>query len=299
MSPCPPAPVRVEPHPDADNPVLTAADVDDVSHVSFVADPFVVRTGGRYHLFFEVKSRERRSLLGLGDTSPAFDVAHATSEDGLDWTYEGVVLPSAQAEHTYPFVFRHGGTWYMTPSPAGTTPDEFRVYRGDPFPDEWTVVDRALTGEVRIDPTPFRYGDRWYLQYQEAGSYDVRLRYADSLLDGEWREHPASPLFTPGGNDIAPGGRPLVYETHVDVFFRRGTPGIVEHWRMTDLGPDRVEMRELDASPIVAGTGGRDWNGQNMHHVDAGTTRGPGDPVVVDGQDGEGSYRIGVYARER
>lgn len=86
--------LAVEPRPGAANPVLTAGDVDDVE---FVADPFVVRSRTTYNLFFEIKSR-RTSLFGLRD-HPQFDIGHATTEDGLDWTYRGVVLPSSQAEH--------------------------------------------------------------------------------------------------------------------------------------------------------------------------------------------------------
>jgi len=289
--------LRVESRPRVENPVLTATDVDDVEDVHFVADPFVVRDGDRFHLFFEVKSDGPRRLFGLRGTGAQFDTAHATSHDGLDWNYEGVVLPDGQAGHTYPFVFRHDGDWLMTPSPAGSTPKEFRVYRADPFPGEWTLVDRALTGEVRIDPTPFRFEGRWYLLYQEAGSYDVVLRHADSLVGGTWEEHPASPLFSPGGNDIAQGGRPFVREGCVDVFFRRGTPGIVESWRLVDLSPDSLEAHELPTSPVVSGTGEAGaWNGRNMHHVDAGPAANSGnDLVLVDGQDDERDYRIGVY----
>lgn len=287
---------RVEPHPDVTNPVLTAADVDDVDDVTFVADPFVVRDGraGPFHLFFEIKSRTPQ-WFGLRGTKPQFDIGHATSADGVDWAYQGVVIPASQAEHTYPFVFRHDGDWFMTPSPAGSTPNEFRVYRATSFPDEWTLVDRALRGQVRIDPTPFRYEDIWYLPYQEAGSFDVRLRYADSLVDGDWREHPDSPLFTPGGNDIAQGGRPVVHETCVDLFFRRGTPGLVEYWRCTELSPTSLRMRQLPASPIVSGTGLGGWNGRNMHHIDLGVVTAETDIVLVDGQDDNRDYRIGVY----
>jgi hypothetical protein len=293
-----PSALRVEPHPEATNPVLAREDVDDVDDVSFVADPFVVHDGERYHLFFEIKSRTPR-WFGLRGTTGRFDIGHATSLDGLDWTYRGVVIPAEQGEYTYPFVFRHDGDWLMTPSPAGSSPREFRVYRASAFPDEWTLVDRALSGHVRIDPTPFAYEGTWYLPYQEAGTFDVRLRYADTLVGGDWREHPASPLFTPGGNDIAQGGRPLVHDDCVDLFFRRGTPGLVEYWRLAELSPTSLRMRELPESPVVSGTGSDGWNGRNMHHIDAGPTRDGSDAVLVDGQDREHEYRLGVYRQSR
>jgi hypothetical protein len=298
-------PLRVDRSADADrNPVLTAADVDDVDHVSFVADPFVVRAGsgpegdaGPYHCFFEVKRRDRHPVFGLRDTESRFDIGHATSPDGRDWTYEGVVLPATQAEHTYPHVFRHDGDWWMIPSPAGSTPDELRVYRATDFPDDWALVDTALRGAVRIDPTPFRYGGTWFLVHQ-APDYTVRLRWSETLVGGDWVEHPASPLFDPSGNDIAPGGRPLVDAGAgtVDLFFRRGDPGIVEAWRVVAPSRENWSMHELPTSPVVAGSGEAGaWDERNVHHVDAGLARATGsDRVLVDGQDADRRYRLGV-----
>jgi hypothetical protein len=301
-------PLRVDRSTDADrNPVLTAADVADTPHVSFVADPFVVRAGAAdavsepYHCFFEVKRRDRRSLLGLRDTEARFDIGHATSPDGRDWTYEGVVLPAAQAEHTYPHVFHHDDDWWMVPSPAGSTPDELRVYRAADFPTDWELVDTALAGAVRIDPTPFEFDGTWFLLHQ-APDYSVRLRWSERLVGGEWHEHPASPLFDPGGNDIAPGGRPLVDATAgtVDLFFRRGDPGIVESWRVVAPSREDWAMHELPTSPVVAGSGEAGaWDERNVHHVDAGLARATGsDLVLVDGQDTDRRYRLGV-ARTR
>jgi hypothetical protein len=289
-------PPHVGPHPDVDNPVLTRADVTDVDHVRFVADPFVVREDGVYHAFFEVKSAARAGTFGLRTRGDQFDIARATSPDGRAWTYASVVLPATQAEHTYPFVFRHDDEWYMSPCPAGETPASFRLYRADPFPDEWRLVAETLVGEVRTDPTPFRWDDTWFLPYQATDGYEVKLRTASSLLADEWAEHPASPLFDPGGNDVSLGGRPVVHDGGVDLFFRRGSPGIVEHWRVTAAAPDRWRMRELATSPVVAGAGGDGWNGRNVHHVEFGPYVTGGDFVVVDGQDVGGTYRIGVYA---
>src|SRR5713101_4580931 len=58
----------------ADNPVLTAKDVADLK-ADFVADPFMVREGSLWHMFFEVM--DARSYKGK--------IALATSDDGLRW----------------------------------------------------------------------------------------------------------------------------------------------------------------------------------------------------------------------
>jgi hypothetical protein len=289
-------PLHIGPHPAISNPVLTRGDVSDIEDVRFVADPFVVREGAVYHAFFEIKSHAESAVLGFVKGGEAFDIGHATSPDGREWTYRGVVLPAAQAEHTYPYVFQHHGDYYMSPCPAGDTPAAFRLYRADPFPTDWELVSESIVGDVRTDPTPFEWHGTWFLPYQASDSFEVRLRYADDLLADEWVEHPASPLFDPGGNDVSLGGRPIVHEDGVDLFFRRGTPGIVEHWRVSEASTTTWSMRELPSSPVVAGVGGRGWNGRNVHHVDFGPFVEAGaDVVVVDGQDVIGEYRIGVY----
>jgi hypothetical protein len=128
------------------------------------------------------------------------------------------------------------------------------------------------------------------------------LRHSDRLVGGEWHEHPASPLFDPGANDIAPGGRPLVDAAAgtVDLFFRRGDPGIVESWRVVAPSREDWSMHELPTSSVVAGSGERGaWDERNVHHVDAGLARATGsDLVLVDGQDADRRYRLGV-ARTR
>src|SRR4051812_18939214 len=49
-----PSPSALAPHPQVSaQPIMTAQQVSDVP-ASFVADPFLVPDGGRWHLFFEV-----------------------------------------------------------------------------------------------------------------------------------------------------------------------------------------------------------------------------------------------------
>src|SRR5262249_34417850 len=47
------SPLQLRPAPGTRNPVLTRSDVTDVPAV-FVADPFLLRTSGVWHMFFEV-----------------------------------------------------------------------------------------------------------------------------------------------------------------------------------------------------------------------------------------------------
>ena len=69
-----------------------SGDADGVWDFLSVADPSVVRQGGRYHLWYTSASvKHGRSF---------FAIAHATSEDGVHWTKHGQVLRPDQPWET-------------------------------------------------------------------------------------------------------------------------------------------------------------------------------------------------------
>ena len=83
-------PFVFEPHEDAVNPVLTAADVTDMANCRFVADPFLYYENGTWYIFFEVCQAQTWLT----------DIAYATSGDALTWTYEKIVLAEPFVEYS-------------------------------------------------------------------------------------------------------------------------------------------------------------------------------------------------------
>ncbi len=74
------------------NPVLTREDVSDVRAL-FVADPFLLRVGDLWHMFFEVYNFD----------ADRGEIAWATSKNGFAWSYQEVVL--GESLHLfYPYV---------------------------------------------------------------------------------------------------------------------------------------------------------------------------------------------------
>ena len=63
------------------NPVLTAESVTDVT-AEFIADPFLVRQGTGWLMFFETLVRDTNKGV----------ICLATSADGLSWAYQKVIL---------------------------------------------------------------------------------------------------------------------------------------------------------------------------------------------------------------
>ena len=111
------------------NPVLSAGDVEDYP-ADFVADPFMVREDGRWLMFFEVWSDVvARGVIGL-----------ATSDDGVDWRYGGVVLEE-KFHLSYPHVFKLGSDYFMVPETLEL--QAVRLYRARSFPRGWTF-ERTL-----------------------------------------------------------------------------------------------------------------------------------------------------------
>jgi hypothetical protein len=241
-----------------DNPVLTRRDVSDVPGL-FVADPFMVRSDHTWYMFFEVMNRQtRKGQIGL-----------ATSENGLKWTYQQIVL--AEPFHlSYPYVFRWMNEYYMVPESyeAGS----IRLYKAANFPTQWSSVGTLLSGPYLVDASLFRYDNRWWLFTEtnpEVKFDTLRLFYADKL-QGPWIEHPLSPIVAGNPQIARPGGRVLVLGDTViryaqDCYPAYGTQ--VRAFEIAELTTEKFRESEADESPVLtpSGTG---WNEAGMHHID-------------------------------
>jgi hypothetical protein len=241
------------------NPVLTRDDVTDVS-AAFVADPFMIRVGGDWHMFFEVMNGQ----TGLGE------IGSATSQNGMRWTYRQIVL--AEPFHlSYPLVFEWEGDYYMVPESyqAGA----IRLYRAAPFPHRWSCVGELMRGEYLADATLFHHESRWWMFTDTSSGFQndtLRLFYADALL-GPWCEHPRSPivkgnpcLARPAGRVHADAGRLIRLTQGCQPYY--GTE--VRAFEITQLTTTRYQEREMAAGPILR-PGGAGWNACGMHHMDA------------------------------
>ena len=109
---------------------------------AYVADPFLLRAHGRWHMFFEVYNwRANKGEIGL-----------ATSEDGLRWAYRRIVL--AEEFHlSYPYVFEWAGERWLVPESFQS--GSVRLYRADPFPERWTLAATLLEGPYLVDASPW------------------------------------------------------------------------------------------------------------------------------------------------
>jgi hypothetical protein len=267
-----PTPVQLSPAAEAANPVLQAGAVTDLS-AEFVADPFLMRAGERWHLFFEVMpSGARNGVIGWAD-----------SDDGLNWSYRQVVL--REPFHlSYPHVFSWGRDYYMTPETLA--PEQIRLYRAVRFPDRWEHVGDLVPGR-HADPSMFLANGVWWLFSCTPPGKDATLRlyWAECPL-GPWREHPKSPIIKRDQRITRPAGRVVAWDG-AWLRFTQDCASIyglqVRAFRITRLSP--TEYHELPVSPEpVIGPGLHAWNRFGMHHVDAHVGWAGGWIAAVDGR---------------
>jgi hypothetical protein len=267
-------------HPLPARPVLTAADITDVP-ASGVADPFLLHRHGLWHMFFEVINW--RSWKG--------EIGHATSHDGREWRYRGIVL--AEPFHlSYPHVFEHDGRVYMIPESSQAS--AVRLYRARRFPDDWEHVGDLLGGLPFADATALHHAGRWWLWTETSGSRHDTLRlYHAPDLAGPWQEHPHSPVLAGDPTAARPAGRIIATGERLVRFAQDCTPayGTAVHAReIVGLSPTAYVERPLTPAPLLgpAGSAGSGaaappWNAAGMHHLDAVVTPAGDWLMAIDG----------------
>jgi hypothetical protein len=239
------------------NPVLRNTDVTDVP-AEFVADPFMVHKDRRWYMFFEVLHRD--ALLG--------QIALATSDDALTWTYEQVVL--AEPFHlSYPYVFEWQGDYYMIPETLGAS--AVCLYKADNFPTRWSLQQKLIAGP-HADPSIVRFADLWWM-FTCSTPYlhdTLRLYFARDLV-GPWTEHPRSPLITNDKYRARPAGRILHLDDELIRFSQECAPDYgtgVRAFQVKELTRDTYVEVEHPNSPVLSPSG-LGWNALGMHQVDA------------------------------
>jgi hypothetical protein len=267
------SPFALSPWGEVTNPILTGENVTDVA-AAFVADPFMLQVDQTWYMFFEVLNQQR----GKGE------IGLATSDDGLKWNYQQIVL-TEPFHLSYPYVFEWLNNYYLIPECYQT--NSIRLYQALEFPTRWSCVGALLEGQVFLDASIFRYGDKWWLfaETNPAHKYDtLRLYYADDLA-GPWLEHPASPLVSGNGHIARPAGRALVVNDRIVRYAQDCDPIYgtqVRAFEVTELDSSHYQEREVYPQPILSGSGSG-WNRDGMHHIDPHLMDGRGWLACVDG----------------
>jgi hypothetical protein len=257
------------------NPLFRAEDVTDVP-AKFVADPFLVKEGETWNLFFEVYNNDTKQG----------DLAVATSKNTWIWNYRKVILDEP-FHLSYPYVFKSDGDYYLIPE--SFEDNSIRLYKADQFPTQWSYVKTLVEGRDYVDNSIIYYGGKWWLFSSITSNDTLYLHYADSLT-GLWKEHPQSPIVRQDVHKARPSGRLLVYENTLYRFTMDVNPPVGTHqvmaYEITEITPDSYSEKLAQQAPVLMPSGSG-WNGQAMHQLD---------PVQADSDswiasvDGFGKY---------
>lgn len=264
-------PFDLAPPEDISNPILTGKDAFDIDAV-FVADPFMTVKDGKYYLFFEILNREN----GGGD------IAYAESVDGKQWHYKKVVIDE-EFHLSYPHVFEWDNRYFMVPESYQDF--SVRLYKAVEFPETWEYLGNLLSGYEYVDPTIFRYENKWWMFVTTPRSDILNLYFSKDLLSG-WRPHPMNPVVKGDKNFSRPGGRIVVHDDKLYRLTQDDEPsyGIqVFAFETTELTETSYVEKLASTKPIVKDTGSG-WNAAGMHHVDL-HNMGNKWISVVDGRD--------------
>lgn len=259
------------------NPLFRAEDVTDVP-AKFVADPFLVKEGETWNLFFEVYNNNTKQG----------DLAVATSSNTWMWNYEKLIIDEP-FHLSYPYVFKSEDEYYLIPE--SFEDNSIRLYKADDFPTKWSYVKTLVEGRDYVDNSIVFYNNKWWLFSSVTTNDQLYLHYADSLT-GPWQEHPMSPIVVDDVHKARPSGRMIVYDGKLYRFTMDIDPPVGTHqvmvYEITDITPMSYAETLAQEAPVVKPSGSG-WNGDAMHQLD---------PVQVDENswiasvDGFGKYWI-------
>ncbi len=263
-----PSPTKLSPISTRNVPVLSASDVSDVDAL-FVADPFMVEANGEWYMFVEVLNKKTNQG----------DIAVASSDDGLSWRYEQIVLDEPW-HLSYPSVFQLEDKWYMLPQ--GNT--GVHLYEAESFPTSWKKVATLMQGDDLADPTLFHHDGSWWMFLGRSGTHDrLQLFFADELT-GPWTEHPQSPIIKSNPDTARPGGKVVESDGQLFRFAQDCAPKYgnqLRAFRITQLNRTEYAEQPIDGEFVLT-AGSHEWNANGMHHVDAHKVRDKW-RAVVDG----------------
>lgn len=239
------------------NPVLVAADVTDVPAV-FVADPFMVKEGSTWYMFFEI----------LNKATNQGDIGLATSDNGFDWRYRSIVLDEP-FHLSYPHVFKWEGEYYMIPE--SRLAKAVKLYKSTDFPTRWSFVKDLLHGTY-VDPTVFHFNGMWWMFVSPTQNRNstLRLFYADSLF-GPWVEHPKSPIVKENAHIARPAGKILEVDGRMYRFAQDDEPryGIqVYAFEILELTTETYSERMVGKEAILRPSQSF-FKEEGIHQIDA------------------------------
>jgi len=153
------------------------------------ADPFVVTENHKHYIFIEELSTKTNkghiSCLVLNNNGEV-----ETSN----------IIINQPFHLSYPFIFRHEGTWFMVPESADNLTVD--LYECLEFPFKWKFRKSLLTNVRAFDATLHFQDEKFWLfctiqkRLGASTNEDLYIFSSHDLLEGEWKSHPGNPVLS-------------------------------------------------------------------------------------------------------
>ena len=226
-----------------ENPMFVPRFIVPSTGRKWCADPMLVDADGKTWLFYEAV------LDGHGHIEAAQVLDGCTLGKPMTVLWDG-------CHYSYPFVFRHGESWYMIPESSAAS--EVRLYRAVDFPEKWEQVT-VLLKERAVDTTVFEKDGKMYLLtfLPDAATERVTPRAYRMELFGEtasltpvsWecrdglRVRGAGPVFEEGKELYRPAqiSREQCYGDGL-VFYRIDDPEGYSETAVSEMGPKDLKL---------------------------------------------------------
>ncbi|GAB5555129.1 MAG: hypothetical protein Sapg2KO_47200 [Saprospiraceae bacterium] len=163
----------------------------DLPKGRFWADPIAIEHDSKILVYFEDYLKQE----GKGHIS----VIEIPSKGKIDYREAKLVLKK-DYHLSYPFVFKHQGDLFMVPESASK--NQIDLYKCIGEPDQFEFIKTLIPNIKALDSTLIYKDNAWWLftnvvSHPAMSSYEeLFLFYTDDLLEGEWFQHPSSPVVS-------------------------------------------------------------------------------------------------------
>ncbi|MCX2837501.1 hypothetical protein OQ279_04990 [Salinimicrobium sp. MT39] len=252
--------------------IITHQQVNRITEeeIAYIADPFFIKEQDTFYLFTEIKGKDNANI------------ALFTSEDGVDYSYEGIVLDET-FHLSYPQVLRHKENFYMLPETKGA--NQVLLYKAENFPYSWKVVDTLIKDRALKDASILLSKE---LNLLVAVDDDLQqVMYKADSLNGKWNEVKE---FQPRwGNESRPGGRFVSIDEDWYLPLQNHIEGYGTGISLYKLLFTEEEFKfQLANKLLLKPQEEIDWFKRGMHHLDVQPIDDGGYYMVYDGDMSKG-----------
>lgn len=255
--------------------IITHQEVNRLTkeETAYIADPFFIKEQDSFYLYVEIKGIDNANI------------ALFTSEDGVDYSYAGIVLDEI-FHLSYPQVFRHEENYYMLPETKGS--NQVLLYKAEDFPYSWKVEDTLIKDRALKDASILLSNELNLLVAVDDDLKQVMFK-ADSLF-GKWNE---VKQFEPRwGNESRPGGRFVSIDKDWYLPLQNHAEGYGTGISLYKLLITSEDYKfELADKLILRPQKEINWFKRGMHHLDVQQMPEGGYYMVYDGDMSIGDDR--------